>query len=298
MNQRIPLIIKLTALILILTSPSLSAQQDMADVEIIPHQLSDNLYYLEGRGGNIGVSIGEDGVFLVDDQFAPLSQKILDAIAELTDQPLRFVFNTHIHGDHIGGNLNMARAGAVIFAHENVRARLEAGFSASNTGMLTEEQRLSMPVVTFPETMDFHLNGEDIHVFHIGPGHTDGDAFVYFRNANVIHTGDVFRTVAYPRVDTNNNGSFHGIMQAYQMLLDISNAETRFLPGHGVVSTRAEVEEQLGIFVTIRNRVRSAIASGMSLSQILASNFTEEYDERWSDGDAFVTVVYSELLRM
>jgi glyoxylase-like metal-dependent hydrolase (beta-lactamase superfamily II) len=283
---------------MLLISPALFAQQDMSDVEIIPHQLSDNLYYLEGRGGNIGVSIGEDGVFLVDDQFAPLSQKILDAIAELTDQPVRYVFNTHIHGDHIGGNLNMARQGATIFAHENVRSRLESGFMESNPVMLTEEQRLSMPVVTFPDAMDFHLNGEDIHVFHIGPGHTDGDAFVYFRNANVIHTGDVFRTIAYPRVDTNNNGSFHGIMEAYQMLLDVSDAETRFLPGHGEVSSRAEVEEQLGIFVTVRNRVRSAIANGMSLSQILASNFTEEYDERWSDGDAFVTVVYSELLRM
>ena len=286
----------ITVLLFLQFSIPLFAQPNMDDVEIIPHRLTDNLYYLEGQGGNIGVSIGEDGVFLVDDQFAPLSRKILDAIAELTDQPVRFVFNTHIHGDHVGGNLNMAQQGAVIIAHENVREGLASGFT--NPNMLTDEQRLSLPVVTFPETMDFHLNGDDIHVFHIGPGHTDGDAFVYFRNANIIHTGDVFRTVAYPRVDVGNNGSFHGIMAAYQKLLDISNAETRFLPGHGVVSTRAEVEEQLGIFVTIRNRVRSAIASGMSLSQIQASNFTAEYDDRWSDGDAFVAVVYSELLRM
>jgi len=286
----------ITVLLLMQFSISLIAQPNMDDVEIIPHQLTDNLYYLEGQGGNIGVSIGEDGVFLVDDQFAPLSRKILDTIAELTDQPVRFVFNTHIHGDHVGGNLNMAQQGAVIFAHENVRERLASGFT--NPNMLTDEQRLSLPVVTFPETMDFHLNGDDIHVFYNGPGHTDGDAFVYFRNANIIHTGDVFRTVAWPRVDAGNNGSFHGIMDSYQKLLDISNADTRFLPGHGVVSTRADVEEQLGIFVTIRNRVRSAIASGMSLSQIQASNFTAEYDDRWSDGDAFVAVVYSELLRM
>ena len=274
------------------------AQGDMNDVEIIPHQLTENLYYLEGQGGNIGVLLGEDGVFLVDDQFAPLSGRILNAIAGLTDQPVRYVFNTHIHGDHVGGNLNMARQGATIFAHENVRSRLAAGFAEGNMGMLTEEQRMSLPVVTFPDSMDFHLNGEDIHVFYNGPGHTDGDAFVYFKNANIIHTGDVFRTIAYPRVDAGNNGSFHGIMALYQKLLDISDADTRFLPGHGVVSTRAEVEEQLGIFVTIRNRVRSAIASGMSLRQIQASDFTAEYDERWSDGDAFVAVVYSELLQM
>ncbi len=296
--MRLTMILKkiITVLLLMQFSITLCAQPNMNDVEIIPHQLTDNLYYLEGQGGNIGVSIGEDGVFLVDDQFATLSRKILDAIAELTDQPVRYVFNTHIHGDHVGGNLNMAQQGAVIFAHENVHERLVAGFD--NPNMLTDEQRLSLPVVTFPESMDFHLNGDDIHVFYNGPGHTDGDAFVYFRDANIIHTGDVFRTVAYPRVDAGNNGSFHGIMASYQKLLDISNADTRFLPGHGVVSTRADVEEQLGIFVTIRNRVRSAIASGMSLSQIQASNFTAEYDDRWSDGDAFVSVVFSELLRL
>lgn len=298
MLRPLPRIRHLFLIILMALPFGVMAQGDMNDVEIIPHQLTENLYYLEGQGGNIGVLLGEDGVFLVDDQFAPLSGRILNAIAGLTDQPVRYVFNTHIHGDHVGGNLNMARQGATIFAHENVRSRLAAGFAEGNMGMLTEEQRMSLPVVTFPDSMDFHLNGEDIHVFYNGPGHTDGDAFVYFKNANIIHTGDVFRTIAYPRVDAGNNGSFHGIMALYQKLLDISDADTRFLPGHGVVSTRAEVEEQLGIFVTIRNRVRSAIASGMSLRQIQASDFTAEYDERWSDGDAFVAVVYSELLQM
>ncbi len=283
---------------LLLSSLPALAQQDMSNVEIIPHQLSDSFYYLEGQGGNIGVSIGEDGVLLVDDQYAPLSKKILDAIAELTDQPLRFVINTHIHGDHVGGNTNMAKAGATIFAHENVRDRLAASYTNAESNQLSGDQRLSLPLVTFPETIDFHLNGQDIHVFHLGPGHTDGDSFVYFKQANIIHTGDVFRTTAYPRIDANTSGSFHGIVKAYEMLLDISNSETKFLPGHGVVSSQQELRDQLGMFNTIRTRVRTSIAKGMSLSQIQASELTAEYDERWGDGDALVAVIYGELLRM
>lgn len=273
-----------------------SAQQDMSNVEIIPHQLADGLYYLQGQGGNIGVSIGEDGVFLIDDQFAPLSQKILDAIAELTSEPVRFVFNTHNHGDHVGGNANMAAQGAVIFSHDNVRDRIRATFE--NSMMPTAQERMSLPVVTFADNINFHLNGHNIHVFHLGPGHTDGDAFVYFKDLNFIHTGDVFRTNAYPRVDTTSGGSFFGIVDAYQALLDISNADTQFLPGHGVLSSQADVRDQLHMFITITNRVRSAIANGMSLAQIQAAGLTAEYDDRWGDPRDMLTAIYSELLAM
>ncbi|MAM71178.1 MAG: MBL fold metallo-hydrolase [Gammaproteobacteria bacterium] len=288
---------KLLPLVLALLPLQLSAQGDMSDVEIIPHQLTDNLYFLEGQGGNIGVSIGDDGVFLIDDQFAPLSGRILDAVASITSEPVRFVFNTHYHGDHVGGNANMADAGAIIFAHENVRDRLSADYTRDNM-MMSAEQRRSLPVVTFPESMNFHLNGHDIHVFHLGPGHTDGDSFVYFTDANIIHTGDVFRTNAYPRVDTNANGSFYGIVAAYEALVDISNADTRFLPGHGVLSSQADVQSQLNMFHTISNRVKNAIAQGMSLEQILDAGLTEEYDDRWGDPTGMLTAIYSELLRM
>ena len=288
---------KLLPLVLALLPLQLSAQGDMSDVEIIPHQLTDNLYFLEGQGGNIGVSIGDDGVFLIDDQFAPLSGRILDAVASITSEPVRFVFNTHYHGDHVGGNANMADAGAIIFAQENVRDRLSADYTRDNM-MMSAEQRRSLPVVTFPESMNFHLNGHDIHVFHLGPGHTDGDSFVYFTDANIIHTGDVFRTNAYPRVDTNANGSFYGIVAAYEALVDISNADTRFLPGHGVLSSQADVQSQLNMFHTISNRVKNAIAQGMSLEQILDAGLTEEYDDRWGDPTGMLTAIYSELLRM
>ncbi|MDA9909325.1 MBL fold metallo-hydrolase [Gammaproteobacteria bacterium] len=287
---------KIISLVTFVFSTSCMAQQDLSQVEIIPHQLSDNIYYLEGSGGNIGVSIGDDGVFMVDDQFAPLSEKILDAIEGLSDQPLRFVINTHQHGDHVGGNQNMGREGAVIVAHENVRTALRAGFNDGDLNQaLSADQRIGLPIMTFTDSVDFHLNGEDIHIFYNGSGHTNGDSFVYFKNNNIIHTGDVFRTVAYPRVDVGAGGTFHGIVASYKKLLEISNANTRFLPGHGVVSSRADVQAQLLMFMTIRTRVLNALNDGMSLEQVLTAGLTAEYDARWGDPVGMLTAVYTEL---
>jgi glyoxylase-like metal-dependent hydrolase (beta-lactamase superfamily II) len=287
---------KIISLVTFVFSTSCMAQQDLSQVEIIPHQLSDNIYYLEGSGGNIGVSIGDDGVFMVDDQFAPLSEKILDAIEGLSDQPLRFVINTHQHGDHVGGNQNMGREGAVIVAHENVRTALRAGFNDGDLNQaLSADHRIGLPIMTFTDSVDFHLNGEDIHIFYNGSGHTNGDSFVYFKNNNIIHTGDVFRTVAYPRVDVGAGGTFHGIVASYEKLLEISNANTRFLPGHGVVSSRADVQAQLLMFMTIRTRVLNALNDGMSLEQVLAAGLTAEYDARWGDPEGMLTAVYTEL---
>ena len=287
---------KIISLVTFVFSTSCMAQQDLSQVEIIPHQLSDNIYYLEGSGGNIGVSIGDDGVFMVDDQFAPLSEKILDAIEGLSDQPLRFVINTHQHGDHVGGNQNMGREGAVIVAHENVRTALRAGFNDGDLNQaLSTDQRIGLPIMTFTDSVDFHLNGEDIHIFYNGSGHTNGDSFVYFKNNNIIHTGDVFRTVAYPRVDVGAGGTFHGIVASYKKLLEISNANTRFLPGHGVVSSRADVQAQLLMFMTIRTRVLNALNDGMSLEQVLTAGLTAEYDARWGDPVGMLTAVYTEL---
>jgi len=283
--------------LLTLTVEATIAQQDFSQVEIIPHQLTDNIYYLEGQGGNIGVSIGEDGVFMIDDQFAPLSEKILDTLEELSEQPLRFVINTHQHPDHIGGNQNMGREGAVIVAHENVRTALAAGFSSSDLNQaLTADQRIGLPIVTFTDSVDFHLNGDDIHVFYNGSGHTNGDSFVFFRQSNIIHTGDVFRTVAYPRVDVGAGGTFHGIVASYEKLLEISDANTRFLPGHGVVSTQTELVSQLQMFKTIARRVQNAIDDGMSLEQVLAAGLTAEYDARWGDPEGMLTAIFNELV--
>lgn len=278
--------------------------QDLSAVEIVPHQLGDNLYYLEGAGGNIGVSVGEDGVFLVDDQYAPLSGKIKAALAELSDGEIRFILNTHHHPDHTGGNANFSNEGVVIIAHDNVRRTLQNGFSNGELeAALSAEQRAMLPIMTFSDSVDLFLNRETIHAFQVDRAHTDGDSFVVFRNANVIHTGDVFRTTSYPRVDTNANGSFHGIMSAYELLLQISDEDTRFLPGHGVVSTRADVSEQLDMFKTIRDRVKAGMDAGHSLQTILDSKPTREYDARWSGGNpeagpALVEIIYNELQHM
>lgn len=291
------LAILLTAGLACIAGSLMAAQPDFSEVEIIPHQLSDNIYYLQGQGGNIGVSVGDDGVFIVDDQFAPLSEKILDALEGLSDEPLRFVLNTHHHPDHVGGNANMAETGAVIIAHENVRTILSNGFTGGDLSKsLTDEQKLGLPIVTFNDTVNLHLNGDSIQVFHVGPGHTGGDSFVYFMEDNIIHTGDVFRTTSYPRVDAGSGGSFHGIVASYERLLEVSNADTRFLPGHGVVSSQADVREQLQMFYSIHNRVQDAIRGGMTLEQIMSANLTTEYDDRWGDPTGILPVIYNELI--
>lgn len=285
----------------VLSSDSLAQERDFSQVEITTHRLADNLYYLEGQGGNIGVSVGEDGVFLIDDQFAPLTEKILAAIRGVTDQPVRFVLNTHHHGDHTGGNQNLGSAGVVIVAHENVRALLRNGLTNGDLDrLLTADQRAGLPVVTYTDSVRFHLNGENIHAFHIDPAHTNGDSFVHFQNANVIHTGDVFRTTGYPYVDVKSSGSFLGIAAGYEMLLEISNPDTVFVPGHGVPSSQDDVREQLDMFYTIRDRVKAGIDGGLSLERIQLGNPTAEYDARWGGGKVkgpdLVAVVYNELM--
>ncbi|MDG2107983.1 MAG: MBL fold metallo-hydrolase [Woeseiaceae bacterium] len=290
------------------------AQRDFSQVEITTHRLADNLYYLKGAGGNIGMLVGEDGVFLIDDQFAPLTEKILAAISAVTDQPVRFVFNTHHHGDHTGGNQNLGKAGAVIVAHENVRVLLIKGIEGlleewahqrrSPRGdidqLLTADQRAGLPVLTYKDSVHFHLNGENIHAFYNGPGHTSGDSFVHFQNANVIHTGDVFRTTGYPFVDGKASGSFLGILASYEMLLEISNPDTVFLPGHGVPSGQDDIREQLEMLYTIRDRVKTGINDGLNLERIQSTNPTAEYDDRWAGGKVkgpdLVKVVYNELI--
>jgi cyclase len=283
--------------VLVSQIPTLSlAQQDFSQVQIIPHQLTDTLYYLEGSGGNIGVSIGEDGVLIIDDQYADLSEKIVAAIAGLSNDSIQYVLNTHYHGDHTGGNENMGKAGAVIVAHENVRSQLAAGFEQP----LNADQIISLPVVTFSDSIDFHLNQDKIHVFHIGPAHTNGDSFVHFLNANIIHTGDTFRTTGFPVVDANTNGSFFGIVAAYELLLEISNEDTVFLPGHGVLSKQDEIRKQLDMFYTITERIQNGIDRGLSLEQIQNTQPTEEYDADWGGGRAtgpgLTETVYTELM--
>lgn len=247
--------------------------QDFDSVEMKVHPVSGNFSYIEGMGGNIGLFTGEDGVFLVDDQYAPLTEKIVAAIRTVSDEPIRFLVNTHMHPDHVGGNENFGKMGTLIFGHDNVRSQ-----------MAIADYKEEPPLVTFSEDMSFHINGETVYVFKTPSAHTNGDVYVQFRGSNVIHTGDVYRTTSYPYVDVANGGSFLGTIKAYDLLIEVSDADTKIVPGHGVVSNVGEVRAFRDMMLVIRDRVASAIRDGMTLEQAQGAGLTAEYDERWESG--------------
>jgi glyoxylase-like metal-dependent hydrolase (beta-lactamase superfamily II) len=271
MNKHVDVVL-LAALLLLVGSGS-SLAQDFDAVEITLHPVSGNVSYLEGSGGNIGLFVGEDGVFLIDDQYAPLTDKIVAAIRKVSDAPIRFLINTHMHPDHVGGNENFGRMGTLIFGHDNVRSQMAiAGY---------EEEP---PLVTFSNDMSFHINGETVRVFKTPDAHTNGDSYIHFTGSNVIHTGDVYRTTSYPYIDVANGGSFLGTIKAYDLLIETANADTRIVPGHGVISGVVDVRAFRDMLLVIRDRVASAIAEGMTLEQAQNAGLTAEYDERWDSG--------------
>jgi cyclase len=268
---------------------------DFSKVEIKTTKLADGLYMLEGQGGNMMVSVGEDGAVLIDDEFAPLSAKIKAAVAAVSPKPIRFIINTHYHGDHTGGNENFAKDGVTIVAHDNVRTRLALGVGANPKPAPKE----ALPVITFSENASFFLNGQELFVHHLAPAHTDGDSLIQFKTADVIHTGDVFRTVAYPRIDTNAGGSYLGIIKDYETLIELGGPNTRYVPGHGVVSTKADLQDQLKMLQDILGKVAEAKRLGKSLADTQALKITAPYDARWANsptaGDDLVAVIYNEL---
>ena len=245
-------------------------QQDFSKVEIKTHQVAGNFYYLEGQGGNVGVLIGDDGVLMIDDQFAPLSEKLQAAIKGLSNKPIRMLINTHVHGDHTGGNENFGKLGINIVAHDNVRVRL----AKPATG--APAPAVALPVVTYGDTMSMHLNGETIMIGKLPPAHTDGDSYIHFAKADVIHCGDVFRTTGYPGVDGANGGTVKGTIDALQKLVDMAGPNTKILPGHGVVSTRDDVARFRANTIEAQRRITDAIKKGMTLEQVLAANPTAD----------------------
>ena len=265
-----------TALLVILVSVGLQtaiAQQDWDAVEMKVHRVSGSVSYIEGSGGNIGLFVGDDGVFLIDDQFAPLTDKIVAAIRTVSSEPIRFLVNTHLHPDHTGGNENFGKMGTTIFGHDNVRKQMAISDYAEEP-----------PLITFSEDMSFHINGETVHVFKTPNAHTNGDVYIKFESSNVIHTGDVYRTTSYPYIDSNNGGSFLGTIKAYDLLINVSDADTKIVPGHGVVSNVGDVRAFRDMMLVIRDRVAAAIRDGKSLEEAQAAGLTKEYDERWDSG--------------
>lgn len=272
------------ALLLLLTAPSALAQRDFSNVEVIPHHVQGNYYYLQGAGGNIGISIGEDGVIMIDDQFAPLTDKILAAVRTLSDGAIRFVINTHVHPDHTGGNENLGNMGLLILARDEVRVRLE-----------NQLPEAALPVLTYSESITIHLNDDEVTTIPVPPSHTDGDSYIYFRNADVLHAGDVFRTVAFPVIDRGNGGTLDGTIEALAILVGMAGPNTKIVPGHGEVSTREDVMEFRDMVMDVKARVEPMIAQGMSYDQILAARPTAPYEAKWGDPERFLTAVYEEL---
>ncbi len=278
---------------------SVYAQDDQfVDVVIETTEVANGIYMLVGQGGNIGASIGEDGVFLIDDQFAPLTEKIRNALSAITVQPIKFMINTHWHFDHTGGNENLGNQGVILVAHDNVRKRMSTeGFIEAFNQTIPAAPEIALPSITFSETTTFHLNGQTIEAIHVLNAHTDGDSIIFFREANVIHSGDVFFNGLYPFIDKSSEGSVDGILRAVDLMLSLADNNTRIIPGHGRLGNKRDLNNYRRMLMTIRNRVQTMIDEGKTIDEIIELKPTAEYDEAWGQGflnpETFLRVLHS-----
>lgn len=284
----------------IITAPLAAQNWDSVQVHAVP--VARSIYMLTGSGGNIGLSAGTDGAFLVDDQYAPLTDKIVATIRSVTDEPVHFVVNTHWHGDHTGGNENLGATGALIVAHENVRQRMSTEqFIEAFNARTPPSPAAALPVITFTESVTFHWNGDEIHVFHVHPAHTDGDAIIHFRRANVIHMGDTFFNGIYPFIDVSSGGNIHGMIAAADQALGLAGPDTRIIPGHGPLATTQDLTAYRDMLVDVRNRVAALIADGKTRDEAVASKSLTHLDAKWGGGfmqpDVFVGIVYDSMTR-
>ena len=288
---------RLVLLILVLYTARTTAAQNFDTVQVRTTALGKGVYMLAGAGGNMGLSVGDDATFLIDDEFAPLTPKIRAAIAALTPKPVRFVLNTHWHFDHTGGNKDHGDAGALIVAHDNVRKRLSAGqLIAALNRIESSAPKSALPVVTFNDTATFHINGDDVVAFHVAPAHTDGDVIVFFRAANVVHMGDVFLSAGFPFVDLSSGGSVNGIIAACDRVLPVIDAATKVIPGHGPLADRSRVKAYRDMLFVVRDRMRKEILARHTIDAVLASTITAEYDASWPGGrERFLRLLFQEL---
>jgi cyclase len=291
--------------LLSLATGTVAQDQDFSKVQIKVTKVSGNIYMLEGAGGNIGASVGEDGIVIVDDQYAPLAEKIAAALKGIgvTDKPVRFVINTHYHGDHTGGNLPFASGGSTVIAQDNVRKRLETGGKAGNGGSLAMEQKAApaggLPIITFDHDVTVHLNGEDIRALHFPAGHTDGDAIVFFPKANVVHMGDDFVRYGYPFIDVNSGGSIQGMIAACEKVAAELPADVKVIPGHGQLSNLDEVRDYVAMLKGTNAAVQAAIRSGKSVDQMKKEQILAAWDKKYSGkfitSDVFIETLYNSL---
>ena len=282
--------------LLFFAMPVIGSAQNFDSIQVSTTQVAGSIYMLQGSGGNIGLSIGDDGTLMVDDQFAPLTQKIQAAVAALTrSTDVDFVINTHWHYDHTDGNTNLGRAGSIIVAHENARTRMTRTDTVSLNNRVQEAYGPDgLPKITFYQSMRFHYNGNVIDVVHLRNAHTDGDAAVYFRDTNVLHTGDTFTRGALPFIDTPNGGTLDGMIEAAWTMAGLVDEQTRIIPGHGALSTRADLLAHHAKLVVLRDRLREHAAQNHTIEQVLAANVTQGYADPGAGTERWVRAAYGE----
>jgi cyclase len=277
------------------------APQDFSKVEIKTAKLADNFYALEGQGGTVGVLAGPDGVFMVDSQFAPLSEKIAAAIKKISDRPIRFLVNTHVHGDHTGGDENFGKMGVTILARENLRNRLEHPNPGANGQPGVPMPPAGLPVITYDAPLTLHLNGEEIRLIPAPKAHTDRDTFVQFVKTNVIMTGDFYRSIQFPNIDRGNGGSLPGLIDALNAVIASAGPATKIVPGHGPVVDRAAVVAHRDMVLAVRDKVAKLVSEGKTQEQVIAAKPTADYDaqvqQAGTTADRFVGQLYAELKR-
>ncbi len=276
---------------------SLAPAQERRPTEIRVVPVAAHVFMLAGAGGNLCLATGDEGAVLVDSDYAQLSPKLLAAIKEKTDKPLRFVINTHWHFDHVEGNQALAEAGAVIVAHENVRKRMSTEqVLGSLDRRVPPSPAAALPKLTYSAALTLRWNGDEVRIEHPEPAHTDGDSIVFFAKANVLHTGDVYFNGMYPFIDVNAGGSIDGMIAAVDRVLGLVNADTQIIPGHGPLSTPDELRAYRRMLATVRERVQALVKQGKSREEVIAAKPTHDLDEKWARGgmtpDVFTGVVY------
>jgi glyoxylase-like metal-dependent hydrolase (beta-lactamase superfamily II) len=293
-----PLTLKLLPFSLLFMAGVAVAQQDFSKVQIKVTKVAGTVYMLEGAGGNIGVSVGEDGVVLVDDQFAPLAPEIREALKGITDKPIKFVLNTHFHGDHTGGNAQFSSE-APIIAQENVRKRLKEGGMVAGTEVKPASKE-ALPVITFNDRATVHLNGEDIRAIHFPNGHTDGDSVIFFPQSNVVHMGDDFVTYGFPFVDVRSGGSVSGMIAGVEKVLGMTPPDAKIIPGHGPLSTPADVRKFVQMLKETRALVAQAADQGKSAKQMKQDHLLAKYEELgkgFIKTEAWIDLLFAEATR-